>query len=155
MSDQGDSGKKRRKTYAPRISFEKPTDIPLDVPVEAAREEFGRRVRNYRLKKGWNQSELARAATTETVRVTRDEVSKYEKANHFPGHEKLEAVAKALGVTAEDLMPTKGLTAKADRTPPFEMRATADGRVWLRVNQAVSYEAALKIMALLKGDETE
>lgn len=153
MGDEGDRTRKPRKVYAPRLSFDKPTDIPPDVPVEAAREEFGRRVRNARLAKGWNQSELARAATTDAVKVTRDEVSKYEKANHFPGPEKLAAVAKALGVDAQDLIPTKGLTAKADRTPPFEMRATADGRVWLRINQAVSYDVALKIMGLLKGEE--
>jgi hypothetical protein len=38
------------------------------------------------------------------------------------------------------------------RDPPFDMRSVGEGLVWMRINQAVSMNAAVKIMAVLNED---
>lgn len=70
-------------------------EAPADV-----RAAFARRVLNARIKKGWNQSELARQAALHMPdgRFGRDSISKYEKATHLPYPVQLDALAKALGI---------------------------------------------------------
>lgn len=140
---------------APRTLHDKPHDIPDAAPKEAALVEFGRRVQAAMVEKGWNQAELARRATQhmkgEAV-MSRDTISKYVNAQTLPGPDRLAALAKALGKRADELLPTRGVTTASDKVPAFDMRAAGDGRVWLRINQEVNYDKALKILAVLKEE---
>ena len=135
---------------AKRTIHSEPTNIPDDVPKSAALLEFGRRIQKAMIEKGWNQSELARAASLQGVAISRDLVSKYLNGKALPGPGKLEALSKALNVPAGDLLPTRGTNALSEKVPELDVRDVGDGRVWLRVNQAVDWPKALKIMELLK-----
>jgi len=107
-------------------------------------------------KKGWNQSELAREASKfmpEGKKIHRDTISVYINTKSMPGRERLEAIAKALGVEAVELLPNKVRPMSRNIQPPIEARDLGDGNVWLRINQSVSWGVALKILELVKGDE--
>jgi transcriptional regulator with XRE-family HTH domain len=132
-----------------------PTDIPPDAPYEAAKAEFARRLQTAMIAKGWHQSELARRASGYMPRgeqITRDMVSKYIRAFTLPSPKALEALAKAVGKKADELLPTRGVSAAADH-PAFDIRGLEGGNAWLRINQAVPMSVALKIMELLNRDK--
>ena len=57
-----------------------------------SKEQFGRVLYRKMLEKGWNQSELARAAD-----IPRDSVSKYIRGITVPSQQSLQALAVALG----------------------------------------------------------
>lgn len=141
---------------APRTLHDKPHSIPATAPAEAAMTEFARRVQAAMVEKGWNQAELARRATLHMpgkATMSRDTISKYVNAVTLPGPERLAALAKALGKEPSDLLSTRGVTLGGDRVPAFDMRDSGDGRIWLRINQEVTYEQAMKIMAVLRETE--
>lgn len=141
-----------RRTQSTRSS------IPDDAPSDAAKREFGRKLYRLMIDKGWNQSDLARAAAKHTSdgKFGRDNVSGYIRGLRLPGATHLSALTRALGVTAEDLVgPPRPFgaagTPPADiHNPEFDMKSLSDGMVWLRINQAVSWDVARKIMDLLK-----
>lgn len=132
-----------------------PKGLPPDAPVDAALAEFGRRLQKRMSEKGYNQSDLAREASKHmpNKKFGRDNISNYVRGVVFPGPIRLHALAKALGVKPDDLVPEHGLPSTDDRAPPYDIRATSDGNVWLRVNQAVSHEVAMKVLALLGQDK--
>lgn len=133
-------------------------DLPPDAPRDAVKIEFAKRLQHYMVKKGWNQSELARAADREikridkTKRFGRDNVSVYMRAKSLPGPIQLAALAKVLNVKVEELLPQRGVPTASDRAPPFDMRSLEDGNVWLRVNQSISMKSAMKIMAVINEE---
>jgi len=133
-----------------------PTNIPDDAPKSAVLMEFARRLQKGMNAKGWNQSELCRRASElmppDGGTVDRALVSKYINSKALPGPVRLEAIAKALDMAPDELLPTRGITAASEKTPELDVRDVGDGRVWLRVNQAVDWAKALKIMAILKGE---
>lgn len=127
-------------------------DLPSGVPESAKRMEFGRRVEAAMLKKGWNQSELARRAEEHMPkgkRFGRDSISNYIKGSNFPTPINLDALCKALGMKPEDLIPGQMFLRAKDDMPPLDIRGLGDGSAWVRVNQRVSFDIAMKIMALL------
>lgn len=140
---------------------EPPTDIKDDVPVEQAKIEFGKRLQKAMNEKGWNQSELAAEAAKHLPREKRegksladafgrDKVSMYIRGRTLPTPMYLRALSKALGKTTEELLPTRGRASAVRNAPPLDFRQMEDGNVFLRVNQAVSLETAIEIVALLK-----
>lgn len=127
---------------------------PAAAPRDAIALEFARKLQAEMIRCGYNQSDLARQASLhmpDDKPINRDTISLYINAKHLPGPERLVAIAKALGVEKHDLLPSRGITAKANITPPVDVREMGDGRVWLRVNQAVEWPTALKILEMLKG----
>ena len=148
MSTQGNGsmGKDTRRPAHGELS------IPSDMPVDAVRREFARRLQKAMIEKGWTQSELARAAAPHAPdkRRIRDNISKYIRGKVLPGPLHLAALAKALGMKPGDLLPSRPTAGGADASP-FDIRETSDGNVWLRVNQAVPWDIALEIGRLLKG----
>lgn len=130
----------------------KPTEISVNAPTEEARAEFGRRLYAAMLKKGWTQSELARQAELHAngKRLGRDNVSYYVRGKVMAGPLHLQALAKALDVEPDDLIPTRGVPSSESNHPAFDMRDLGDNRVWLRVNQALTWDAAVAIMKILK-----
>ena len=118
-----------------------------------SKEQFGRVLYRKMLEKGWNQSELARAAD-----LPRDSVSKYIRGVTTPSQQSLQALADALGTTAEELLPNHVEMGLTQDTLSMEIRTSpgAPNAAWLRVNQLVSIDTALKVAALLNQEpETE
>lgn len=123
-------------------------EAPADV-----RAAFARRVLNARIKKGWNQSELARQAALHMPdgRFGRDSISKYEKATHLPYPVQLDALAKALGIPPAELLPQNpGIGESMDPGGKPAFRTIDDETLWLRVNQAVPRDLGLKIIRMLE-----
>lgn len=69
-------------------------------PKHLTKQEFAKRLYRLMLKRGWNQSELARRAD-----LPRDSVSTYIRAKVMPTPQSAQRLARALGITPEELMP--------------------------------------------------
>jgi len=135
-------------------------EIHSAAPKDAVKAEFAKRLQAHMVAKGWNQSELARRATEHTPKgektVGRDTISTYIRGKCLPGPVNLKALADTFGIEPTDLVPTQGMPAAGDAAPPLDVRGLDDDTAWLRVNQAVPWPVALKILELLKGtDEGE
>ena len=117
---------------------------PRGASKEAIRREFARRLQNAISDKGWNQSELARRANDAGEdRVARDDISTYIRGVSMPGALKARAIAKALGVPLDELIPS---AKSVDRdNPEFEIRQASEGHVWLRVNKMVTWDQAQRV----------
>lgn len=126
--------------------------VPRAKDVQEAK-DFARRLQGAMIDKGWNQSDLARQAAKHMPNKNfgRDNVSKYLKGSSMPNPLRLAALSKALGAEPEALMPSvRGrLDAAMDAGTPFEMRAEGRNTAWVRVNQRVPLDVAMKIMNLL------
>lgn len=118
-------------------------------PAALTLQEFSRRLYRLMLGKGWTQAELARQSG-----LTRDSISGYVRGNHMPTHESVKALAKALGVKPEELLPNIVQTAIDDDIPSLELKvSTSDpSKSWLRVNRLVSTKAAGEVISLLNQD---
>lgn len=127
-------------------------DLPANAPKDAVKAEFARRLQQSMVKKGWNQSELARRAAeyTNDGVFGRDNVSLYIRGLVLPGPVHLHALSKALSVKPDELLPTRGAPSADERVPPLDVRDAGNGQAWLRVNMAVSWAVALEVMKLLK-----
>jgi transcriptional regulator with XRE-family HTH domain len=124
------------------------------LPKEAVKAEFARRLQQAFTAKGWTQSELARQAENKLPKgheFGRYNVSTYVRGKSLPGPVHLKALCDALGLKPEDLLPSRGVRQAGSDVPALDVRDMADGNVWLRINQAVPWPTALKIMELLKG----
>jgi transcriptional regulator with XRE-family HTH domain len=131
-----------------------PGDLPTDAPAGYARAEFAKRIQQLMARKGWSQADLARESSKHLprgVEMGRDSVSYYVRGKAFPSAPRINALARALGVKPEDLVPTRGVKTAGD--PSLEMRTMADGRVWLRVNKEVDPSVAAKVVMLLSRGE--
>jgi transcriptional regulator with XRE-family HTH domain len=117
-------------------------------PDEAVRREFAKRLQAAILERGWTQSELARRAG-----INRDNVSGYIRGQNRPGPTMLKKMADALGVASDKLMPMAAVQSVDKAIPAFQMVQLGDGtdRVWLRINQAVTWPQFLRIAQILKG----
>lgn len=117
-------------------------------PAALTLQEFSRRLYKLMLGKGWTQAELARQSG-----LTRDSISGYVRGNHMPTHESVKALAKALGVKAEELLPNI-VESAIDDIPSLELKvSTSDPtKSWLRVNRLVSTKTAGEVIGLLNDD---
>lgn len=116
---------------------------------DVAKQELARQLAALLQKNDWNQSDLARKAD-----IPRELVSTYVRGKAFPTPKSLRRIADAFGLTVEELVPaTHGMIAQ-DEIPSFAVTEIAGhpGRVWLRVNRYVGMATAMKIAALLEGD---
>ncbi len=123
-----------------------------DLPKDVVKIEFAKRLQHAMVKKGWNQSELARRAQVHMKgkRLERDNISTYIRGNALPDPARLNALCLALSVPPAELLPSRGIPSAADKAPTFDVRGLDNGNVWLRVNQAVAWQVALDIMVILK-----
>jgi len=119
-------------------------------PKHLTKQEFGRRLYNLMLKRGWSQSDAARECGLE-----RDKISVYVRGKSLPTPTNLDKLAKGFGVAPEDLLPNYVESAIDEDAPSFEMKvSTADvGVAWLRVNRMVKMSTAVKIAELLEADD--
>ncbi len=118
--------------------------------------EFARLLNAAMVARGWNQSELWRQSIKHTPEgaggITRDLVSKYLGAKSLPTPVNLEILTATLGCTVRDLFPGGLPGSSTEAEPPVSVQ-DRDGVAWLKINQAVEWPKALRIMAILKGDE--
>lgn len=131
-----------------------PTELPSGAPADAVKMEFARRLQRAMVEKGWTQSELSRRAAkfAPEERFIRDNVSEYIRGKVLPGPVHLNALCKALGKKPEDLVPSRGLQTTAAATP-FSVTDAGDGKMWLRVNLAVSWDQAMEIQKIIRGEK--
>lgn len=125
--------------------------LPAGTPRDHIKIDFAKRLQKAMIDKGWNQSELARRASAflpKSSPLTRDSVSHYVRAVALPRPAQLAALAKALGKSPADLLPT--VPTAVGKAPPFDIRQLENGNVWLRVNQAVTFDQSLRIMHILQ-----
>lgn len=134
-----------------------PRGFVSGAPVEMIKAEFGRVLQKRMADKGWNQSELARAAAKfmPNKKFERDNVSHYIRGFTLPGVVRLRALAKALGCETTDLLPVRSTEHIDAKSPPLDIRDLGDGTSWLRVNQAVPNKIAYRVMKLLVGEGDE
>ena len=118
-------------------------------PKHLTKQEFGRRLYQLMIARGWNQSELARQAN-----LPRDSVSTYIRGRTIPTPKSLQLLADALGVTPADILPNAIEAAVDEDTPSIEMRVStsAPSMAWLRVNRLVSLSTAAKVIEMLEAE---
>lgn len=119
-------------------------------PRALTKQEFGRRLQGLMMAKDWTQSDLARASG-----MGRDSISKYINAISFPTPLALKKLAESLGVTKEELLPNALMQALDDEHPAVELKQAAGhpDKAWLRVNRAVPFDVAARIVALINESD--
>ncbi len=134
---------------APRSQLVGSTLLDLGAPAEAIKADFARRLQKALNDKGWNQSDLARAAD-----IGRDSVSVYLRGKSLPGPKHLTSISKALGVEANDLLPgvEDAPTARNGLTAMEITQTSAAGRVWLKINRSVSLRQLQAIIGVLDSE---
>lgn len=129
-----------------------PTDGEKDLalaPKALTKEEFGRRLYQAMMRKGWNQAELARRSD-----CPRDSISMYIRGKTLPLPLALGKLADALGLDPLELLPNHVESAIDEDNPSFEIKQSPNtpNTAWLRVNRLVTITAALKIADILAND---
>ena len=112
------------------------------------RAEFGKRLQSLMLKKGWNQSELARK-----VGIGRDSVSQYVRGRSIPSPANLNKLAGILGIEKDVLFPNYDAQTTAIEAATLEIKSIDSDaeHMWLRVNMKVPAEKALEVLKILKS----
>lgn len=118
-------------------------------PSHLTKQQFGRRLYQLMLQRGWTQSELARQSD-----LPRDSISVYVRGKSLPTPASLQKLAEALSVKPEELLPNHVESAIDSDTPALEIKVSpnAPNIAWLRVNRLVTVATALKITELLEAD---
>lgn len=135
----------------PRVTRFHVDELPESslAPKHLTKQQFGRRLYQMMLQRGWNQSELARQAN-----LPRDSISTYVRGVAFPTPKSLTALAEALGVSVPDILPNAIESAIDEDHPSFEIKVSpsAPSVAWLRMNRLVSLSTATKIAELVESD---
>jgi transcriptional regulator with XRE-family HTH domain len=132
------------------------------IPGSANKKQFGRHLEQLMLSKEMNQSDLARAAfgsiengDGRTVARRRDSISSYIRGLAWPDRKSQLALAKALGIPTEELVPNS-LVNEIDRgtAPPLCIQEILGqpGKAWLQINRIISLETAVKVLQLINAE---
>ena len=119
----------------------------IDLSVRELRKgEFAKRLNALKNEKGWNQSDLARAAD-----MGRDSVSQYIRGNNIPNPKNLKKLADAFAVKPEELYPNYLASAVETEIPSYNFKKMPgdDEHTWVQINQKVPNKIAGKIFKLL------
>lgn len=140
----------------PEIEMSKMNDVVVastsGAPDDAdLRRIFRERVKELLLDKGWNQSELARRAD-----VGRDQISTYLRDNprSLPTPSTLVKIARALGVSTNELLPTAGDLNPA-RAQPLEVLGQDETGYRVRINIPLPLQALSELMQLVQRVHSE
>lgn len=126
--------------------FKSPSKL---TPKHLTKQEFGRRLYQLMLSKGWRQSDLARAAD-----IQRNAVSTYILGKALPTPVNLRKLATVFDITAEELLPNSAEVAIDEDAPLMSLQVSpgAPDKAWLRINQLVDTNLAVKIIGMLRGE---
>jgi transcriptional regulator with XRE-family HTH domain len=117
-------------------------------PNSARATEFGRRLRNAMLASRIKQIELA-----EKTGIGRDSISGYARGKNFPSYERIELIAKVLGITADELMPRYDANPRS-MTPGFNIEWNANGKTGcLQINEELSVKTITQIVELVTREK--
>jgi transcriptional regulator with XRE-family HTH domain len=125
------------------------------------RDYFANKLNTLRLEKGWSQSDLAREAAAHMpkgpdgkplAQMGRDSVSNYLRGKTKPRPEHLEPLAKALGVSRDDLYPPPTVPVPEPPQLAFRMERQPNGSVLVEIHEEVPLSVAIEIMKLLDRD---
>lgn len=126
---------------------------------------FARRLAKAMLVKGWDQSEMARRADAclpphdpqqkRQPNITRDNINKWVNAIHLPTAVYLQAVADALGMAPEELLPgaVRKPSGARKRHHPFKLSPLPDGNYRMEGERVVTWQAARAITDILVEDQ--
>lgn len=111
------------------------------------REQFGERLFNLAVDRGWSQAELARQSG-----LTRNSISNYMRGNYLPDAASLKALATAFKMKPEDLLPNVVETEyKLRSDPPLQITTGADPSTsWVKINRLVKTSELPALLALLE-----
>lgn len=126
---------------------EEPAQIASSGPTgRISKAEFGRRLYDMILARGWRQSELARRAN-----VQRDGISSYINGKTYPSDQNLVKIARALGVKPNDLMPDFGMSGPAGVSSDFTVEALPGdpAMVRIRLDRVLPVGIATEIVVLV------
>ena len=121
-------------------------------------ESFRKTLKKLMDEKGMTQAELCREASHHLGSdIGRYNISYYLSGRSKPNKERRDAIAAALGVSGEELIPDSAVTPRSDgvgMSAPMEMsQIPGTDQVRLKIDQVVPWDLALKILEVLKGDE--
>jgi transcriptional regulator with XRE-family HTH domain len=130
---------------------------PHTVNSEGIHKMLSDNLKKHMRRKGWNKSELARNAQLfmpEGKSFGKYNVTSYTTGRSIPNPMFLEAMARALNVPPEEILPTRGY----ESVPVQERRSSPAARpsgkgVLLNINQWVSAGTALEVLRLIQSDE--
>lgn len=119
-------------------------------PREMRKQEFARRVSALLMERNMSQADLSRACG-----LGRDSISSYVAGKTLPEPKNAKALADALGVTVPELYPGAVENAVDAEIPALQLTGVAGhpNRAWLRINRALSFTAAAKIIAVLEEED--
>lgn len=112
--------------------------------------EFAKRLVQFRTAKRWSQSDLWRRVVDRLPADTkfhRTSISRYESGTNIPAVQIAQVLAEALGVSVDQLLPPEDKTA---RTEVATFSEVGDGIVRLTLDKLVSYETALEVLRLVR-----
>lgn len=121
-------------------------------PKDLTKEEFGQRLYQRLISKGWNQSDLAKHAG-----ISRDAVSTYVRGASFPSDDNLAKLATALGIPQNELLPNAN-----SEVPPhdgseleFKVCPTNPDLTYVRFKRLLPTDLALQIFHLIRESDKE
>lgn len=144
-----------KRSYVRNASPAAPLPLGL-TPEGSAKAVFARKLQHLLAVKGWTQAELCRRAGTfrpDGRPLERSSVSKYLSGETLPSIQTIEALASALGTTADELAPLDQMKQAGVPTPAQAWSDVADGRVLIHINRVVPKGVALQIWNLLGAEE--
>jgi transcriptional regulator with XRE-family HTH domain len=115
------------------------------------KQELARALNAALLERDWNQSDLARKSG-----LPRELISAYCTRKSMPTPLSLNKIVKALGFkTVEEFLPEISAVVADDENPALDIRQIAGqpDKVWLRINQMVSFSTVTQIVAILNADK--
>lgn len=119
-------------------------------PPEHLRVQFATKLENLRADRGWTQTELARRASVFTEKeITRDRISEYAGGKSLPSRPHLVAIAKALNLAPEELLPTRAARVSMANSP-LQATLRSDGMAQLNINMAVPWDTAVEILKMIR-----
>jgi transcriptional regulator with XRE-family HTH domain len=111
--------------------------------------EFAKRLVQFRAAKRWSQSDLWRRVVDrlpEDTKFHRTSISRYESGTNIPAPQIVQVLAETLGVSAEQLLPNE----EVGRTDVTTFSEVGDGIVRVTIDKLVPYDVALEILRLAR-----
>ena len=90
-------------------------------------------------------------------------LSHYKAGRSLPRPRYLNALSRAFGVSADDLMPPENLLdlqedpggeATEQQAPAFRIEDLSDGLAWIQINQRLPWPLVLRILEAMKGEKS-